>query len=106
MGVCGCRVPNTDIPNLVAVGPMRRRMRLELWEGRRLVNHMASILGRFYQGISLKSPVTEKRPSRLQPGRQAGDRDTHRPEDRSPSPEEQGEVPAAVTHSLPKHSSH
>jgi|SRR6516225_4997313 hypothetical protein len=62
MGVCGCRVPNTDIPNLVAVGRMRRRMRLELWEGRGLVNHMASILGRFYQGISLKSPVTENAP--------------------------------------------
>ena len=79
MGVCGCRVPNTDIPNLVAVGRMRRRMRLELWEGRGLVNHMASILGRFYQGISLKSGH-RKRPSRLQPGRQAGDRDSHRPE--------------------------
>jgi hypothetical protein len=37
-------------------------MRLELWEGRGLVNHMASILGRFYQGISLKSPVTENAP--------------------------------------------
>jgi hypothetical protein len=44
---------NTHIPNLVAVRHMRRCLRLELCQGRGLVNHLASVLDYISQGIPL-----------------------------------------------------
>jgi hypothetical protein len=57
MGLYGCWLSDTHIPDLVAIRLLRRYLRSELRQGRGLVHHMASILVRFHQGISLKCPA-------------------------------------------------
>jgi len=51
MGLCDCGVRDPCISNLVAVLRMRGCLRIELREGRGLVDHLAAILGRLPEGL-------------------------------------------------------
>jgi len=51
MGLFDCGVRDPGISNLVAVLRMRGCLRIELREGRGLVDHMAAILGRLPEGL-------------------------------------------------------
>ena len=51
MGLCACGVRDPCISNLVAVLRMRGCLRIELREGRGLVDHLAAILGRLPEGL-------------------------------------------------------
>jgi len=53
MGLCGFRLPDIHISDLVAIGLLQRQLCPKLRQGRDLVNHMAWILGGLSEGISL-----------------------------------------------------